>query len=223
MYRAFKMSIYFLFLSLSVTILQGCTQDSDNSASPTSAYSLEQKAEILKLAEKYGLNFTFTDVNERDGKIGKIFTIEEIENEFKQISNALSQSYAMVGTNEGVAVSSIPKSLKRLKNPSESGSFAQDKYNFATGFKLSVTVSWDIITSSIANTTVKSECIFINSPNPYTYYEQTESTATLTPNSDLITFSGKGKYYLESTGSANIEFSGSLWADDIPIHGVLNF
>jgi len=212
------MSIFFVFLGLSGTFLLGCSQDNDNSATPQSAYSLEQKAEILALAEKYGLNYTFADGCEIGEKCPKILTIEELEYEFKQLSQALSRTYTMIGTKDGEAELSIPISLRRLKNPSESGAWSKDKYLMGTDYKITVSVTWDISSPSVANTTVVSDVTSYRSSPLYLYYEQ-EGTATLNPSSDLITFSGKGKYWYSSSGYTGFSFTGSLWADDIPIHG----
>ena len=90
-----KKMFFYASLLLAAATLNSCSQDSDLSADEaateaTSALTPEQKAQVMKLADKYGLSVEILPQSEK--RSGRNVNIDSLEQEFQQMA-ALQGKY----------------------------------------------------------------------------------------------------------------------------------
>ena len=145
-----KKMFFFASLLLAAVTLNSCSQDSDLAADEAAtaaagALTPEQKAQIMELAEYYGLD-VMIDERPTTRSANQPFHIDSIEVEFRRIA-ALKGEYKCVRHDSTSAVfekesveSARPLRLTRTLGETYSGSFSDIKS--AQGYWIRVDVSW---------------------------------------------------------------------------------
>ena len=130
--------------------MQSCSNDDDFMDTSIGSYTELEKAQIMKLAEQYGLDIV---LNEEFN--GKKQSMKEIEEMFQAFASAKGEyEFIKVGDNEVVSRKKL--SGPRLKNSSETGSWSDTKNkNDSYGWiEVTVKISWDFTYSYLSSNSV---------------------------------------------------------------------
>ena len=144
-----KKMFFYASLLLAAATLNSCSQDSDLAAdeaatAAASALTPEQRAQIMELADKYGLNIEVLPQSVK--RSGRNVNIDSLEQEFQQMA-ALQGKYEFSELRDSsVAIYKKGKgNVRRLRasmfTPETSGG-EFEKFQFVDGSSYMVSVSW---------------------------------------------------------------------------------